>query len=62
LHEIGKTEQTGDFDVGRERGEVSICPLYLPGRLRAGSIASGLLVVAITKTAFLSLPSADGKG
>jgi len=43
-------------------GEVSIRPLYLPGRLRAGSMASGLLVVAITRTAFLSLPSVDGKG
>jgi len=62
LCEIAKTKQTGDFDVGRGEGEVSICPLYLPGRLRAGSIASGLLVVAITKTAFLSLLSVDGKG
>jgi len=61
LCEIGKTEQTGDFDVGIE-GEVSICPLYLPGLLRAGSMASGLLVVAITRTAFLFLPSVDGKG
>jgi len=62
LREIGKTEQTGDFDVGRGEGEVSIRPVYLPGRLRAGSMASGLLVVAITRKAFLSLPSVDGKG
>jgi hypothetical protein len=41
---------------------VSKKPKYLPGRLRAGSIESGLLDVAITKTAFVFFPSDASKG